>query len=747
MIKSVFVISLLLFGIMMEETVLGGDVPGTRRSVTAADVAKRSHPGSGGPASFVFVAGGRELSYLAPEGDSLTRSLWRIETTGNAPARVVARPPGGGDDDANVSREEALRRERSRTRAVGITHVVYAVNKDIAIMPIRGDLYLQREGAGELERITKTAEPEIDPQLSADGSKVAFVRGGELYTIDLSTRKETKLTEGATEGVTHGLAEFIAQEEMSRSTGFWWAPDGSKIAYQETDERHIPSYVIAHQGGKEFSTETHRYPFSGAANAKVRLFVTAMNGGSSKELKIADGDDFYLARAMWRDSKTLLVQILSRDQKSLRLERIDVESGDRKTLVEERSDTWVNLHDCLAIAGEKGEFVWSSERTGFRHLELRDSEGAMIRVLTSGDWGVDGLILLDIKRREVWFEAGRESPLEAKAYRVSLDGGPIHVVTREPGTHRVVASANGDYYVDMYSSRSRPPVTTLRDRSGKLIATLHDATSDARIREFGLEPPEITEFKTRDGVTLYGAYYAPRGVTPGRKAPLIVMVYGGPTVQTVTDSWGMTADLTARFYNDRGFAVWKADNRGSSRRGVAFSAAIYRNMGDIEVRDQVDGVKFVAASRSEVDSTRVGITGASYGGYMTLRALTEAPEVFRAGVSIAPVTDWDGYDTCYTERYMGTPKDNAKGYKAASVIERADRIKGELLLIHGMIDENVHFRHSARLVNALMRASRPFQMLAAPDSRHGARREEDRKYIAERSAAFFESTLGTAISR
>ena len=249
----------------MAETVRGGDIAGSRRAVTAADVAKRSQPGSGGPGSFVFVAGGRSLSYLASEGDSLTRSLWRIETAGNASARVVARPPGGGDDDANVSREEALRRERSRSRAVGITHVVYALNKDIAIMPIRGDLYVERDGAGELERITKSPEPEIDPQLNAEGSKVAFVRGGELYAIDLTSRKETKLTEGATEGVTHGLAEFIAQEEMSRSTGFWWSPDGSKIAYQETDERHIPSYVITHQGGKEFSTESHRYPFSGAS--------------------------------------------------------------------------------------------------------------------------------------------------------------------------------------------------------------------------------------------------------------------------------------------------------------------------------------------------------------------------------------------------------------------------------------------------------------------------------------------------
>ena len=251
-------------------------------------------------------------------------------------------------------------------------------------------------------------------------------------------------------------------------------------------------------------------------------------------------------------------------------------------------------------------------------------------------------------------------------------------------------------------------------------------------------------FRGRSGAELYGAYYPPRSAAFGPKAPLVVMLYGGPHVQYVSEVWNLTADLTAQLLAERGFAVWKMDNRGSSRRGLAFESAISRNMGSIEVRDQADGVAFLAGTRPEVDARRVGVTGSSYGGYMTLRCLTEAPEVFRTGVSVAPVTDWDGYDTCYTERYMGTPANNPSGYRTASVLTRVDRIKGDLLIVHGMVDENVHFRHTARLVSALIAADKPFRLLPLPEERHSSRKEEGRKYVSEQLVGFFEASLGVA---
>ena len=730
---------------LLQEGALGANPPDVPkqagRTIDAEAVASLPYPGTVVPGAIGFTPDGKAVTYLKSEASSLSRVLWRADLTGDAP-RVLARPPGEGDTEANVSQAEALRRERQRLRETGITQVVRA-SKDAAIVtPLGGDLYLLR-GEGPLRRITETPGPEIDPKLSRDGSKVAFVRDDELHVIDLNTMKDVQLSHESGEGITHATAEFIAQEELDRSSGFWWSPDGARIAYQETDERHIPLYSIVHQGGEAVSIETHRYPFAGAPNARVRLAVVGVEGGPTRWLTLADSkEDLYLARVEWETPRTLLVQLLTRDQKGLRLLRVDVESGETTPLLVERSEIWINLHDDLRVVDATGEWLWSSERSGFRHLELRDRDGKLIRVLTSGDWPVDGVVALDQKRREAWFTAGRESPLQAQLYRVSLDGGDPIRVSLEAGTHRVVVADDGEHFVDVVSSRDRPPVTTLCDRSGKTIATIDDARDDPRLATSKITPPLLAEFQNRDGVTMHGAYYPPRSKALGERAPLIVMVYGGPHVQTVTDSWSMTADLMAQYLNEVGFAVWKMDNRGSSRRGLAFEAALNRDMGSVEVRDQVDGVAFVAKRWPEVDASRVGVTGGSYGGYMTLRCLTEAPEVFKAGIAVAPVTDWDGYDTGYTERYMGTPASNAEGYRRSSVLPHVDKLRGELLLIHGMLDENVHFRHTARLVTALVTASKPFALLPLPDERHSSRRPPDRKYVAERTSGFFVKALG-----
>lgn len=721
------------------------DPPDPAKPLDAATVARRPAPGTVVPGGIEFTPDGKAVAYLKSESNSLDRVLWRAETDGKTAPRVVARPPGAGNTDANVSPEEALRRERMRQVDTGITSAVLAAKADVAVFPLNGDLYLQR-GTGPLERLTETEAPEIDPKPSPDGSKVAFVRDKELYVLDLASKKETRLSHGANETVSHGLAEFMAQEEMARHTGYWWSPDGQRIAYQETDEKPVALFSIVHDGAAKPSVETHRYPFPGADNAEVRLGIVSADGGETRWLDFDEPErEYYLARVAWESPRDLLVQRLLRDQKELKLFRVKADTGQTTLLLEEKATTWVNLHDDLRTVPGTGEFVWVSERTGFKHLELRDRQGDLVRALTEGPWAVDSIAGLDAKRREVWFLSGKDDVLGSKLYRVSLDGGSVACVTPEAGTHKAVVSDDGESFVDTFSTAKHPPVTTLRDRSGRLIQALDDSGHDPRLEGLTLVPPEFFEFASRDGVPLHGAYYAPRSKALGEKAPLIVMLYGGPHVQYVTDSWAMTSDLRAQYFAQLGFAVWKMDNRGSARRGHAFEAALHRNMGTIEVQDQVDGVRFITSKKPEIDAARVGVNGRSYGGYMTLRCLTEAPDVFHAGVAEAPVTDWDGYDSTYTERYMGLPEKNTEGYSRASVLSHVGKLRGKLLVIHGLIDENVHFRHTARLVSALVAAGKPFEVLPMPEERHSSRKPENRTHEVERLTGFFLKELGPSV--
>jgi dipeptidyl-peptidase-4 len=732
--------SLLLAG--SAPTVSDAQTNPARRAVDADAVARLPYPGTVVPGAIEFTRDGKGLTYLkADRPDSLRRVQWKLDLPDGEP-RIVARPPGEGDTEANLSREEALRRERQRQRDTGITSVIRAESADVAIIPLGGDLYLRR-GEGPLERLTESPDPEIDPKPDASGAAVAFVRDDSLYVIDVKTKKEMRLSPEGDDALTYGLAEFIAQEELDRQTGFWWSPDGQWIAYQETDEQHIPLYTIAHQGGEEYTTEEHRYPFAGAANAKVRLGIVPSTGGPTRWLDLAEGDEeVYLARVAWDGPRALLVSLLDRDQKRLRLVRIERQSGKRTTIHEDTARTWIDLHDDFRPVGDTGQWTWSVPGPNGRRLELRGADGTLVRTLTPEGTPVDALVALDEKRREVWYTSSGSNPTHALLYRVSLDGGEPVRVTPEDGTHRPVVAPNGDSFVDVFSDRQRPPQTSLCDRDGKTLRVLDDAASDSRLKQLDLVPPELVTFQNRDGVTLHGAYYRPRSDALGTPAPLVVMVYGGPTVQTVTDSWALTADLTAQYLAARGFGVWKCDNRGSSRRGQAFQDPVYRKLGVVEVDDQADGVRFITErEKGKLDPRRVGVTGGSYGGYMTLRCLQRAPETFHAGVAVASVTDWDGYDTAYTERYMSTPEENPEGYKLASVLTAAGDIKGHLLLIHGMIDENVHFRHTARLVTALITAGRPFEILPLPGERHSSRRVEDRRYVAERSADFFARSL------
>ena len=717
----------------------------TDRQLTLKDVARYPRPGMNTPNQVEFTPDNQKIAYLLAETGSLAQELWTYDLISGERLQLTQMATDAVSHIGQFSLEEELRRERSRQRELGVTSYQFAQSTEngplILLIPFDGRLYVAR-GADHLIPLSNT-EAAIDPQLSPDGSYVAFVRDGELYSLKTDGSGQPRiLSSGAEDGVTNGLAEYIAQEEMGRHKGFWWSPDGKCLAFVCADSRHIPKYSIVHQGTEQVFIEEHRYPFTGMRNAIVQLGIVSVDGDPNEVtwMDLGSNQDRYLARVAWRPDGVLTALIQSRDQRSQKLVAFNSLNGEATTLIEEQGHPWINLHDNLRFL-RSGEFIWSSERSGFSHLSLHERDGHEIRALTEGQSMVTGQVTVDEDQHIVYFQGTFDSPLERHLYAVSLDGGPLRRVTQEAGWHDVVISPDQRIFVDMWQSLQQPPRMALHSLSdGEMLSPLFESEGITPA-SLGLCIPEITSFNSTDGELLYAAIYASEQTrSANQPRPLVVGVYGGPGFQTITNTWTQTVDMRAQYLAQQGYVVLNVDNRGSSNRGLAFEAAIARSMGHIEVSDQVDGVLFLS-SRLYVDSKRVGIYGWSYGGYMTLRALMHASDVFKVGISGAPVTFWEGYDTHYTERYMGLPSINESGYQTSAVLPYVEQLVGKLMLVQGLVDENVHARHAMRLIEALTSAAKDYELVLFPEARHMPRNPSHLEYLERKLVEFLNRYL------
>ncbi len=719
------------------------------KTLPIEEIARFPLPGMAIPGNITFSPDDRLITFLWSEEGSLARQLYAFDPQVGE-QRLLIGSPGEGTTDENVSLEEALRRERQRQRESGITSYAWAKRQNRLLIPLKGDIYVQDSLETSLRRILDSqGVPAIDPQLSPDGEWVAYVQNAELYRIPFQGGEPRQLTQGARgTGKTDGLAEYIAQEEMGRCHGFWWSPDSSRIAFEEADETHIPIYRIVHQGKKGTgpgAQEDHHYPFAGQANARLRLGVISLEGGEPVWLDLGDPDGIYLARVDWLPDGSLAAQVENRDQTCLDIFRFDTQTGQRTLLLSETNPVWINLHQIFKPLKDEngrafGGFLWASERSGYRHLYLYDSAGKLIRQLTNGEWMVDELTGVDQDNQHVYFTATRETPLECHLYAVSFSGGEVRRITQAAGTHSIVLDHACCRFVDVHQALDAPPVIRLFSlETGAPLLTIYDRP-DARLHQLELQPPELVEIKNRRGDLLYAAIYRPPAHFGPGPFPTIVYVYGGPHVQVVSNNWVMTVNMRAQYLRSLGYLVFATDNRGSARRGLGFEAPIKHHLGRPEVEDQVDGVRWLV-EHGLADPQRVGIYGWSYGGYMAAMSLVRAPETFKVAVAGAPVTAWDGYDTHYTERYMGTPQANPQGYEESSVMHYVVNLRGKLMLVHGLIDENVHFRHTARLINALIQARKPYDLLLFPDERHMPRKPADRIYMEELIRDYFLANL------
>jgi dipeptidyl-peptidase-4 len=695
-------------------------------------------PAADGPLQVRLLADRRTVTYLAPEAAGSTRlALWRLDPHDDTPRLVVAPPP-----DRPRSLAETLRRERVRWRFAGIS--AYQLDGGV----LDGTLLCVADGHAYLRHGDRLAPASAldgvaEPTLLPGGRAAVGVADGSLVAVDLANGTRRVLAAGGPSGVTCGLAEYAAQEELGRSEGYWVDAAGRRVAFCRVDCRALPDFVIPHAADDPLAAERHPYPFAGGPNAAVSVGVVGVDGGAVTWLDPPwPPETAYVARVAWLYDDRLAVMWLDRPQRRLEWRLYDPDRGGAGELrLWEDGDPWVSVTDDTHFLGS-GEVVTTSAPTGDSHLILWPADGGPPHALTSGAWQVLSVLAVDAAARTAYVAANRDGPLHTGALAVPLDGGVPRPVTAGCGQHAVTVLAAAGLFLDRHDSLRQGVAVSVRRLSDGSAVRAPQAAPPATAEDIGVSPPEMVRVPAADGTPLYGAVYRPEGPAPAGGYPAVVSVYGGPAAQVVRDTWLLTVDLESQYLAQHGVLVFKLDGRGSAHRGLAFERPIHRRFAGAELADQVAGVSWLVSQRG-VNPRRVAICGWSYGGFLTLTALLRAPEVFACGVAGAPVTDFAGYDTAYTERYLGTPEDNPDGYRHQSLVPLAAGLRRPVLIIHGLLDENVHFRHTVRFIAAAQAAGRRVDLMVLPGARHSAAASgPDRQAVIARRTAFVRHHLG-----
>jgi dipeptidyl-peptidase-4 len=711
-----------------------------------------------GPESIKWSPDGSKVSFVQRDDTGDRGALYYVDVTTGKPAVLVAAEKLTSLAPPTSAIKDERKKEAAQRYSIAAYH--WSPDSKKLLFDSQGQLWLYTLETGTAVQVTSSSEPAEDPKFSPDGNRIAYIRKHNLYARQLSGGNERALTKGGDDNLLNGEVDWVYEEELYTRSNYFWSPDGKQIAFLQMNEKAVPTYPITDWIPLHATVDQQKYPQPGDPNPTVRLAVVNSDGGKLKwiavsgagtgSLPLGDDPNVLVPRFGWVRDGLLWAMALNRVQDRLDLYFIDVNNGKTKLMMTESTNAWIDMHPevdfQILFTGDR--YLWTSWRDGHNHIYLYQfdkenplsSEAKLVAQLTHGDWEVESIDGVDEQRGVIYFSANEGDWRQKNVFAVGLDGQNFRHVSKENGWHSAdFDPKNSKYYVDNYSNLITPPSNSLCTIDGHCNAFRNARSVEA----YKLLTPKFVEFKAADGTTtLEGIILLPESgpmMTNG-KAPLILNPYGGPGVQDVRDAWeggfGLFDQLLAR----QGFAILKIDNRGMANRGKAFALPIKHNFGEVELADQLAALKQALQQFPQLDANRVGVWGWSYGGYFTLYAL-EHSDIFRGGVAVAPPTDWRNYDSIYTERYMGLPKENEEGYRKSSPVNFATNLHGKLLEVHGTSDDNVHMQNTIQMVNAFINSGKQFNLMLYPRKTHGIAGFQARTHLFHMIEDHFEEVL------
>jgi dipeptidyl-peptidase-4 len=682
------------------------------------------------PETIKWSPDGTKVSYVQRDDSGEHGELWYVDTTTGEKKVLVSE----GKLSQLAPPTSRIQNEREKERITRYHVAAYSWSPDSRhlLFDSQGQLWLYNLGTGTAVQLTSSPDASQDPKFSPDGKRLAFVRKHNLYVHPVSGEEgERQITRDDREkdrdkdkegDILNGEVDWVYAEELAVRSNFFWSPEGRDILYLQMDETRVPTYPIVDWIPTHPRLEQEKYPKAGDPNPTVRLGVVGSGGGKRRWITPTAEDDIYIPRFGWIREGWAWAEVLNRKQDVMDLYFIDTHSGrSRKVLTESAPDAWVNVNDDFHILKSNDHFLWTSWRDGHTHIYLYSfdskdplsAEAKLERQLESGDYEVLEIDGVDEPSATVYFTANKGDARQQQLFAAKLDGSGVRGVSREEGNYSAEFAEDGKHYVEHYSNTLQPPRMSVCAAGG----SCQKVWESRGVAEHDLIAPKYLDFKADDGTPLHGCLLLPPNADPSQKVPLIVYIYGGPAGQTVTKAWGGTTALFHQRLANEGFAIFSLDNRGSPNRGKKFSTLLRSQFGGVELQDQLTGLDQLYAQYPQLDRARTAIWGWSNGGSMALYALTHSDR-FKAGIAVAPVTSQRNYDSIYTERYMGLPKENPSGYDD-SIVGAAGKLHGSLLLVHGTSDDNVHFQNTVQMTDALIKAGKQFRLMVYPNKTHG----------------------------